>query len=98
MNALKQRESRKKTVGCLQPEIVKKEWIEGSACPNCLKGILKSSMPVKSDYEARYHYVLSCDKCNFKYLKKVAVTGSGRVRQTGFTDAEFKKAQKLMRL
>jgi hypothetical protein len=78
-------------------EFVKKEWNAGNTCPNCLKGTLQHSLLVKSDYEARYHYVLSCNKCNFKYLKKIAMTGSGRIRQTGFTDAEFKKAQRLLR-
>jgi hypothetical protein len=75
----------------------KSDWKEGDKCPNCHKGILKSTCAVKSTYEKRYHYVLFCGNCRFKYLKKFGVTGSGRIREVGFTDAEFREAQKLVR-
>ena len=75
----------------------KPDWKEGDKCPNCLKGTLHSSYAYKSTYERRYHYFLFCDKCKLKYLKKFGVTGSGRIKEVGFTDAEFKEAQKLVR-
>jgi hypothetical protein len=75
----------------------KPDWKEGGRCPECLKGSLTGSHAIKSTYERRYHYVLSCDNCCFKYLKKFGVTGSGRIKDVGFTDAEFREAQQLLR-
>lgn len=73
-------------------ETEKPDWIDGSKCPNCYRGKLQATPAVKSEYQSRYHYLLICPLCRFRYLKKFAVTGSGRIRDTGFTDDEFKKA------
>jgi C4-type Zn-finger protein len=75
----------------------KEDLKEGSRCPNCLKGLLKSSYAYKSTYENRYVYFLFCDGCKFKYLKKFGVTGSGKIKDIGFTETEFREAQKLVR-
>jgi ssDNA-binding Zn-finger/Zn-ribbon topoisomerase 1 len=70
----------------------KEDWIEGSRCPNCYKGKLQASKAVKSEHDSRYHHMLVCPACKFTYLKKFAITKSGKVRSAVFTDSELKKA------
>jgi len=70
----------------------KQDWKAGDVCPNCRKGRLEQTTAIKSEFESRYHYLLFCPYCKFKYLKKFGVTGSGKIKTAGFTDAEFRKA------
>jgi RNase P subunit RPR2 len=79
-------------------ERIDKDFKDGDICPNCYKGKLEMTKAEKSDFQRRYHYLLFCKSCGFKYLRKFAITGGGRIRSTGFTDSEFRKAeQKFLR-
>jgi RNase P subunit RPR2 len=70
-----------------------RDFKENDICPNCRSAPLRATKAIKSEYQRRYHYLLVCKSCGFKYMKKFAVTGSGRIRKTGFTDVEFIKAR-----
>jgi hypothetical protein len=76
----------------------KKDFREGDTCPNCSAAPLKMSAAVPTTYQRRYAYVLYCKSCGFKYLRKFAVTGSGRIKKTGFTDTEFISARNKLLL
>jgi hypothetical protein len=69
------------------------DFKEGDSCPNGCNAKLRSTMLAKSIYQRRYSFYLFCPVCHFRYLKKLAITGSGRARNANFTDVEFDKAQ-----